>query len=101
MARRYEFCGANTETAGVDSWTGGSRGRGPNVGSGPPPERAPGAALSRARLQSLDVGGGQRPAADPPLAAGELVNPDPGHPPHGLAFDLDQRIGHLLDHLLL
>jgi hypothetical protein len=45
--------------------------------------------------------GGQRLAADAPLAAGYFGDLDPGHAPHVLAFDRDHGIGQFLDDLPL
>src|SRR3954454_13650672 len=49
----------------------------------------------------LDVLGGDRLAAHAPVAALDLVDDDPRHAAHFLTFDLDHRVGELLDHLLL
>src|SRR5215218_6785080 len=40
-------------------------------------------------------------AADPPVAAVDLLDRDPRDGAHGLALDLDHGVGQLLDHLLL
>src|SRR5437762_10089212 len=48
----------------------------------------------------LDVGRGQRGAADRPFAAFDFLDAHPGHRPHRLAFDRDHRVGNLLDHAL-
>jgi hypothetical protein len=40
-------------------------------------------------------------AADPPIAAFDLLDDDPGHRTHVLAFDGNHRVGELLDHLAL
>ena len=45
--------------------------------------------------------GGQRLAADAPLAAGYFGDLHPGHPPHVLAFDRDHGIGQFLNDLSL
>src|SRR6516225_8919893 len=45
--------------------------------------------------------GGQRLAADTPLAAGYFGDLHPGHPPHVLAFDRDHGISQFLDDLPL
>ncbi len=54
-----------------------------------------------ARGERVDVGRPQGLAADRPVAAVELVDPDPGHGAHVLAFHRDHRLGHPGDELLL
>src|SRR5450432_92085 len=51
---------------------------------------------SSERLYGL---GGQCLAADPPIAAFDFVDLDPGHTAHVLAFDRYHRIGESRDHL--
>jgi hypothetical protein len=49
----------------------------------------------------LNCFGGQRLAADAPLATGYFGDLHPGHPPHVLAFDRDHGIGQFLNDLPL
>src|ERR687898_2337882 len=51
--------------------------------------------------ERLDVVGAQRLAADAPVAACDLLDDDPGHRAHILAFDRDHRVGEALDDLAL
>src|SRR5690242_6608062 len=51
--------------------------------------------------QGVDVGGGQRVAADPPVAAFHLLDDAPRDIAHVLALDRDHRVGQLADHLAL
>ena len=60
-----------------------------------------GASSPQAGLQVLDVLGGERLAADAPLAALHLFDRDPGDGAHRLALDVDHRLGELGDDLLL
>src|SRR6476646_3679704 len=54
-----------------------------------------------AARQSPLVIGGDRLAADPPRAAGDVLDHAPGRGTHALAFDRDHRVGEALDDLLL
>ena len=51
--------------------------------------------------QSVHVGGGQRVAADPPVAAFHLLDHAPSDAAHVLALDRDHRVGQLADDLAL
>src|SRR5579872_6336449 len=51
--------------------------------------------------ERLYVRSPQRFAADSPISALELVDADPGHWPHVLAFDIDHGLRHFADELLL
>lgn len=44
----------------------------------------------------VNIGGGQRFTADRPVSLFVLLNADPGHAPHRLAFDSDHRLSDLL-----
>jgi hypothetical protein len=56
-----------------------------------PRRRAPG--VGRLALQLLDRLGGQGVARDPPAAAADLLEHDPGHRAQALALDGDHRVG--------
>src|SRR5262249_38038716 len=49
----------------------------------------------------FDIGGRQRLPADRPFTAFGFVDAHPGHWPHRLAFDGDDRLGNFLNHALL
>src|SRR5271169_1234763 len=63
------------------------------------PEVAPSRSLSA--CQSVDVGGGQGVATDPPVAAFHLLDDAPRDVAHVLALDRDHRVGQLADDLAL
>src|SRR5262249_26236436 len=51
--------------------------------------------------KGLDIGGGQRLAADPPVAALGFLDDHPGHRAHVFPFDGNHRVGELVDDLAL
>src|SRR6516165_3678252 len=73
-----------------------------HTGRRPPASPGGSNALRRlTRSESVNVRSSERFAPNCPVSAFELVDADPGHRPHALAFDLDHRLGNLRNEVLL